>query len=98
MEDMFENLKPVFRRLIKTVDKNKKLLLVQKLYQQQVPIRVSKIKNGETIVKFSPITKEPRQASGVWGYGGDSIAVYFENEPFPAEDVIKAAQEQGLNF
>jgi hypothetical protein len=70
-----------------------KLAIVRQLYQDKHVITVTKNYGSgkvKPITKTGLISKFPRDFSGCWGVEGDRIAVYVNNEPFAAEDVIKA--------
>jgi hypothetical protein len=71
------------------MNSKKRFIICTNWYTNKVILKVIKNYHGKEITKIGCITKEPKEYSGVWGYGGDSIAIYFDNEPFCSSDVIE---------
>lgn len=65
-----------------------KLNICTEWYNQKAILAVKKEKFNKVISTKAVITEQPKKCSGVWGYGGDSIAIYFDREPFCSIDVI----------
>jgi hypothetical protein len=55
-----------------------------KCFDSRIKVKASKfISYHLTLEKEGFITREPIRCSGLWGYGGASVAIYIDNEPFP---------------
>lgn len=51
--------------------------------KQIIVVGRKNINYHNTVEKSGLITKRPEKCSGVWGYGGDSVAIYIGKETFP---------------
>jgi hypothetical protein len=68
---------------------DKKLEICQWFFEQSLTVKIGTYK-GEAIVATGEgkIDSMPKQCSGVWGYGGDSIAVRVDGMPYPSEAIV----------
>ncbi len=70
-----------------SMDWKKRLEIVQEFYNTEKIVLLSDGSKGY-------IDKLPQKASGLWGYGGDSIVVYVNSKPYPSNEIVKL----NLNF
>lgn len=69
---------------------------------------MKELMNSKTVViagncSFGTVTPDgnvgtiEKMDTGVWGYGGDSIAVYINGNPYPSRAIIELNVEAGKN-
>jgi hypothetical protein len=67
-------------------DREIKFNLMVKCFQDRTLVKASKLTGYDNPVERTGlISRMPERCSGLWGCGGDSVAIYVDNEPFPLE-------------
>lgn len=71
-------------------DREIKFELMVKCFREKTLVKGIKFPNYQySIERVGLISRMPERCSGLWGYGGDSVAIYIDNEPFPLEATEK---------
>ncbi len=69
---------------------SEKLARVVRLFEDGKTVSASKFIGPNTVTTSGTIEERPKAASGIWGYGGDSIAVKINGEYWPSGNVQMA--------
>ncbi len=65
-----------------------RLVELKKIYENGMVVSAWKYTTGLSVKRATgKIEEEPELCSGIWGHGGDSIAVKINNEYYPSGNV-----------
>jgi hypothetical protein len=80
--------KIIFTEGYEHLPSNEKLAICKELYKKQTTVSGFKGIPGGYAVETGLITEEPKEFSGLWGYGGDSVAIYINGKALPSWTVV----------
>lgn len=67
---------------------DERLMFCVALFERGEPVHLGIVSWGVFYVADGFIDRVPKRCSGVWGYGGDSIAVYSDGKAYPSEAIV----------
>lgn len=71
-----------------------KLAICNQWFENKTVLTATRNYRGTPLTRTGWISERPRECSGVWGYEGDSIAIYIDGQPFPSSLVIEQNKDK----
>lgn len=72
----------------KGIDSSRKMEIVMELMKSKRSVKTGSCSYGN-VVPDGDSGKIEQVVPGVWGYGGDAIAVYVNGQPYPASAIVE---------